>query len=143
MVLPIWKCKRASTNDLKGEVARTNRAERFLSRLSWAELSTHHHISGQYLNTYSDEMAWRDDNRRESNGNQLLMIPPRRWPIKSAASGKGIGCGSPAKRLIPRCFRTLLLSSGNPWMISLLSEKVCLTLQSTTAHPPSRNAPLL
>ncbi len=29
----------------------------------------HHHISGKYLLTYAREMAWREDTRRQSNGN--------------------------------------------------------------------------
>ncbi|MGD1878109.1 MAG: IS1595 family transposase [Kiloniellaceae bacterium] len=52
----------------------TNQAESFFSRLRRAEIGMHHHISGQYLNAYANEMAWREDSRRESNGNQLLMI---------------------------------------------------------------------
>ena len=34
----------------------------------------HHHISGQYLAAYASEMAWREDNRRQPNGKQFLMI---------------------------------------------------------------------
>ena len=56
------------------EDACTNQAESFFSRLRRAEIGTHHHISGQYLNSYANEMAWREDNRRETNGDQFLMI---------------------------------------------------------------------
>jgi len=52
----------------------TNMAESFFSRLRRAEIGIHHHIAGPYLNAYADEMAWREDNRRVSNGVQYLMI---------------------------------------------------------------------
>lgn len=52
----------------------TNMAESFFSRLRRAEVGTHHHIAGPYLNAYSSEMAWREDHRRVSNGEQYLMI---------------------------------------------------------------------
>lgn len=51
----------------------TNQAESFFSRLRRAEIGTHHHIAGPYLGAYSSEMAWREDNRRVSNGVQFLM----------------------------------------------------------------------
>lgn len=56
------------------EGACTNQAESFFSRLRRAEIGTHHHISGQYLASYASEMAWREDNRRQPNGRQFLMI---------------------------------------------------------------------
>lgn len=49
----------------------TNQAESFFSRLRRAEIGTHHHISGDYLDAYADEMAWRENNRRKSNGEQF------------------------------------------------------------------------
>lgn len=52
----------------------TNQAESFFSRLRRAEIGTHHHIAGPYLGAYAAEMAWREDNRRVSNGEQFLMI---------------------------------------------------------------------
>ncbi|MEO1024501.1 MAG: IS1595 family transposase [Pseudomonadota bacterium] len=52
----------------------TNQAESFFSRLRRAEVGTHHHISGQYLDAYALEMAWREDNRRISNGEQFLAV---------------------------------------------------------------------
>ena len=51
----------------------TNWAESFFSRLRRAEIGIHHHISGQYLSAYANEMAWREDNRRVSNGQLYLM----------------------------------------------------------------------
>jgi hypothetical protein len=54
--------------------ARTNQAESFFSRLRRAEIGMHHHIAGPYLNAYADEMAWREDNRRRSNGELYLAM---------------------------------------------------------------------
>lgn len=51
----------------------TNQAESFFSRLRRAEIGTHHHIAGPYLNAYANEMAWREDNRRVSTGVLYLM----------------------------------------------------------------------
>ena len=51
----------------------TNMAESFFSRLRRAEVGTHHHIAGKYLEAYAAEMAWREDNRRTSNGAQFLL----------------------------------------------------------------------
>src|ERR1700730_1223290 len=34
----------------------------------------HHHISGRYLGAYASERAWREDNRRVSNGELYLMV---------------------------------------------------------------------
>ena len=52
----------------------TNMAESFFSRLRRAEVGTHHHIAGPYLSAYAAEMAWREDNRRTSNGAQAGMV---------------------------------------------------------------------
>jgi hypothetical protein len=41
---------------------------RSLSRLRRAEYGIHHRISGGYLYQYANEMAWREDHRREPNG---------------------------------------------------------------------------
>ncbi|MGK2740825.1 IS1595 family transposase [Tepidicaulis sp. LMO-SS28] len=54
--------------NFKDEDACTNQAESFFSRLRRAEIGTHHKISGRYLHQYAAEMAWREDNRRKSNG---------------------------------------------------------------------------
>lgn len=51
----------------------TNQAESFFSRLRRAEIGMHHHIAGKYLSAYAVEMAWREDNRRVSNGEQFLL----------------------------------------------------------------------
>lgn len=52
----------------------TNEAESFFSRLRRAEIGTHHHIAGRYLDAYAAEMAWREDCRREANGTQYTMV---------------------------------------------------------------------
>lgn len=58
----------------KNKGACTNQAESFFSRLRRAEIGINHRISGQYLNAYASEMAWREDNRRLSNGEQYLIV---------------------------------------------------------------------
>jgi hypothetical protein len=45
-----------------------------LSRLCRAEIGIHRHISGPYLSADVREIAWREDYRRTSNGEQYLMI---------------------------------------------------------------------
>jgi transposase-like protein len=52
----------------------TNQAESYFSRLRRAEIGTHHRLSGQYLNRYASEMAWREDHRRLPNGTQYSVI---------------------------------------------------------------------
>ncbi len=51
----------------------TNQAESWFSRIRRAEIGIHHHLAGPYLSAYANEMAWREDNRRVSNGEQYLM----------------------------------------------------------------------
>jgi transposase-like protein len=45
-----------------------DQAESYFSRLRRAEYGIHHRISGKYLGQYANEMAWREDHRREPNG---------------------------------------------------------------------------
>jgi transposase-like protein len=52
----------------------TNQAESYFSRLRRAEIGTHHHIAGPYLNAYASEMSWREDHRRVSNGHQAALV---------------------------------------------------------------------
>jgi hypothetical protein len=52
----------------------TNQAESYFARLRRAEIGTHHHISGRYLHQYAGEMAWREDHRRVSNGDQFRRV---------------------------------------------------------------------
>jgi transposase-like protein len=52
----------------------TNQAESYFSRLRRAEMGIHHHIGGRHLGAYSNEMAWRENNRRRSNGDHWNLI---------------------------------------------------------------------
>lgn len=52
--------------------ANTNMAESFFSRLRRSEIGIHHHFAGKYLASYAAEMAWREDHRRISNGEQAI-----------------------------------------------------------------------
>jgi hypothetical protein len=52
----------------------TNMAEEYFSRLRRAEIGHHHHIAGTYLLRYAQESAWREDNRRVSNGDQTRTV---------------------------------------------------------------------
>lgn len=56
----------------EGDVS-TNHAESFHSRMRRAERGVHHRIA-EHLGAYANEMAWREDNRRLSNGEQFLTI---------------------------------------------------------------------
>jgi len=52
----------------------TNGAESFFSRMRRAEIGHHHHIAGVYLVRYAQELAWREDHRRVSNGAQVTAV---------------------------------------------------------------------
>lgn len=52
----------------------TNQAESFFSRMRRAEVGINHRIAGNHLAGYAAELAWREDARRVSNGNQFTMI---------------------------------------------------------------------
>jgi transposase-like protein len=52
----------------------TNWAEEFFSRMRRGEIGHHHHIAGAYLLRYAQEASWREDNRRVSNGDQVLRV---------------------------------------------------------------------
>lgn len=52
----------------------TNGAESFFSRLRRGEFGHHHHISGIYLERYAKEAAFREDHRRDSNGDQFRTV---------------------------------------------------------------------
>lgn len=52
----------------------TNQAESYFSRLRRSQYGVHHRLGGHYLNAYANEMAWREDHRRESNGAQYSAI---------------------------------------------------------------------
>lgn len=52
----------------------TNQVESFNSRVKRAVKGIYHHISGPYIDSYLGELAWRETNRRISNGEQFLTI---------------------------------------------------------------------
>ena len=52
----------------------TNQAEEYFSRLRRGEIGIHHHIAGPYLLRYAQESSWREDNRRQSNGEQVTRV---------------------------------------------------------------------
>ena len=52
----------------------TNWAESYFSRLRRGEAGHHHHIAGPYLLRFAQEAAWREDNRRVSNGEQVTRV---------------------------------------------------------------------
>ena len=52
----------------------TNQAESFFARLRRSEFGIHHRIAGRHLGAYSNEMAWRENNRRRSNGDHWNLI---------------------------------------------------------------------
>ena len=52
----------------------TNQAESYFARLRRGERGHHHRISGAYLIRYAREAAWKEDHRRDSNGQQLHTV---------------------------------------------------------------------
>jgi transposase-like protein len=52
----------------------TNWAESFFSRMRRGEIGHHHHVSGPYLLRYAQEAAWREDNRRVGNKEQIERV---------------------------------------------------------------------
>jgi len=52
----------------------TNQAESYFSRLRRSEIGIHHRIGARLLGRYATEMAWREDRRRVSNGEQSAEV---------------------------------------------------------------------
>jgi ISXO2 transposase-like protein len=52
----------------------TNDAESFFSRMRRAEIGHHDHLAGSYLIRFAQEASWREDHRREANGEQVDRI---------------------------------------------------------------------
>ncbi len=69
---PIKRINHQEAYSLDG--ACTNGAESFFSRIRRSEKGIHHHISGPHLQAYVTELAWREDFRRVSNGDQFAML---------------------------------------------------------------------
>ncbi|HEV8016353.1 MAG TPA: IS1595 family transposase [Stellaceae bacterium] len=65
--------------------ANTNVAESFFSRLRRAEIGHHHHIAGPYLVRFAQEAAWREDNRRLANGEQVRAVATLAMKCKPSA----------------------------------------------------------
>ena len=63
----------------------TNVAESFFSRLRRAEIGHHHHIAGPYLARFAQEAAWREDNRRLANGEQVRAVATLAMRCKPSA----------------------------------------------------------
>ena len=57
----------------------TNQAESFFSRMRRAEIGHHHHLAGPYLIRFAQEAAWREDHRRDRNGDQVDRIVASTW----------------------------------------------------------------
>ena len=55
------------------ERSNTNQAESFYSRFRRLE-RTHVHVSGEYLDLYAGETAWRENNRRVSDAERYLKV---------------------------------------------------------------------
>jgi transposase-like protein len=70
-----FKTKRINHSECYSDgEACTNKAESFFSRMRRAEIGTHHSIAGPYLSAYAEEMAWRENQRRNSNGAQYMAL---------------------------------------------------------------------
>ena len=54
--------------------ASINWAESYFSRLRRGEAGHHHHIAGPYLLRFAQEAAWREENRRVPNGEQVRRV---------------------------------------------------------------------
>jgi transposase-like protein len=67
----------------------TNQAESFFSRMRRSEAGIHHHIAGDYLSAYATELAWREDARRISNGNQFTMLVSAAAAAPKSATWRG------------------------------------------------------
>lgn len=63
-----------SVEYLAEDGACTNWAESYFARLRRAEMGIHHRISGRQLAQYANEMAWRENHRRQSNGEHFNLI---------------------------------------------------------------------
>jgi len=53
---------------------KTNQAESYFSRLRRMVDGQHHSVSPQYLHQYAAHAAWREDHRREANGELLIVL---------------------------------------------------------------------
>ncbi|TIS55347.1 MAG: transposase [Mesorhizobium sp.] len=52
----------------------TNHVESFFSRIQRAYVGIHHRFSLKYFDYYVADLAWREDNRRKSNGQLTALV---------------------------------------------------------------------
>jgi hypothetical protein len=67
----------------------TNVAESFYSRMRRAEIGHHHHVAGPYLIRFAQEAAWREDNRRLANGDQVKAVAGLAMKCKPSTEFRG------------------------------------------------------
>jgi transposase-like protein len=67
----------------------TNVAESYYSRLRRAEIGHHHHVAGPYLIRFAQEAAWREDNRRLANGEQVKAVAALAMKSKPSVDFRG------------------------------------------------------
>lgn len=85
-----WDTKRVNHSvSFSDEGACTNQAESYFSRLRRMEVGTHHHIAGPYLHQYAREASWREDNRREDNGAQAVLVASASMALPVSRAWKG------------------------------------------------------
>jgi transposase-like protein len=71
-----------------------NQAESYFSRLRRAEIGQHHRISGALLHQYANEAAWREDNRRKSNGTNWNTVINAALACPKSPFGLATGTGA-------------------------------------------------
>jgi transposase-like protein len=52
----------------------TNDAESLFSRFRRGEYGHHHHVAGPYVHRFMQETAWKEDHRRDTNGEQVDRV---------------------------------------------------------------------
>lgn len=71
--LPRWECKACRAGF--GITGGTLFASRKLPlRMRRAEIGHHHHVAGPYLLRFAQEASWREDHRKQANGEQTRAI---------------------------------------------------------------------
>jgi transposase-like protein len=73
-----------------------NQAESFFSRMRRAYIGIYHRITPRYMLDYASEMAWREDVRRRSTGEQVSILVRR--VFRSGVSPDWCGYGHGNKR---------------------------------------------
>ena len=70
-----------------------NQAESYFSRLRRAQKGIHHRITPHYMIDYANEMAWREDHRRESTIKQLNNLVKRVFNAGKSQDWRGYSQG--------------------------------------------------